>query len=84
VKRAQYYQYQTAGDYWEDEPPPFEALFTTSMEWYGLVLLGLAERDQVPTFDPFADTGNLEGDPKYDQSGWELSDSDRDLFLRIG
>ncbi len=89
VRLAGYYAYQTAGDYWEevecwqDGEPPFEALFTKSMEWYGLALLGLVRFDQVWIRTPFEAGPDLSALPRYAQVAWGLDESDRDLFLRL-
>ena len=37
----------------------------------------------MPPYDVYSEEGNLRGDPRYDEAGWLLEDSDRDLFLRI-
>lgn len=87
---AEYYEYQVAGDLWEDdpgwneEPPPFESYFSVALQWYAAVLLGRAERDRVPAFHPEGDhAADLRGDPVYDALPWGFDENDRDIFLTV-
>lgn len=89
IRRAHYYLYQTGGDYWEawkwaGAAQPFEMLFTMAMEWVGRRLLGgRYVRESILRYGDDAINDDLYDDPGYDRSGWQLSDTDRDLFLRL-
>ena len=88
VGRSRYYRYQTQADYWDEDwwpdgRPPFEMLFTTAMEWNGLAMLGLVDPAAFPADGILPGTVDLSGYPRYEQSGWNLKESDRDLFLRL-
>lgn len=83
-----YYEYQFAGDDWEDAPgwndgpPPFESYFAVALQWWAAVLLGKADGASVPAFDPMGDHApDLQGLPEYDKLPWGFGD-DRDLFIR--
>lgn len=93
VRRANYYQFQTANEYWDaaelwpDRTPPFERAFTEAVRWYGHVLLGTTRAERPPAYDRYRTSGelpDLKGWPRYDGAGWCLDEADRDLFLRQG
>lgn len=90
IHLAGYYAYQTAGDYWDrwewpSGEPPFEMLFHQAMVWVAAGLLGISRSDEPEDYNPFATPieDQVMDDPVTKASGWGLSESDRDLFLRL-
>lgn len=84
-----YYEYQFAGDHWEDDPgwndapPPFESYFVTALQWHAAVLLGMADAGSFPAFDPEGEhLPDLRGIAEYDTLPWGFGDEDRDIFLK--
>jgi hypothetical protein len=94
LNRASYFQYQTAGEYWEfraaweDGVEPFELRFTYAMEWWACDLLRIQPKVRLHHGSYrvlwYREDGPVDYPITFKTADgrpvWRLSDADRNLF----